>query len=141
MESQGIRKWAGGKWNSIERGARNAEKGRVVGEHRTLNVEHRRAEGLERLTFYFLFSIEFNKLKTGVQSMNEEASQEFKIEGLDSLIFANRKLEGMRLIREQRGCELDESLRIFSNRYRQLRAEDPEGFICDHERYWEGFYS
>jgi hypothetical protein len=63
------------------------------------------------------------------------------ISGLDSLIFANRKLEGMRIIREQLGCELSEALRIYSDRYRQLRAQDPGEFNCNHEQYWEGFGS
>jgi len=95
--------------------------------------------GVSRSRRLFYVAVSAKLSSSGV--VNEEKPIDFRIEGLDSLIFANRKLEGMRLIREQLGCELSESLRIYSELYKQLRTQDPAGFNCTHEQYWEGFHS
>jgi hypothetical protein len=73
--------------------------------------------------------------------MNEGSSEEIGGDRLDELIFASRKFDAFDLIRKQRGCGLGESVMLFSERYRELRAKSSERFVCSHEQYWEGFYS
>ncbi|HWY78357.1 MAG TPA: hypothetical protein VN281_22270 [Verrucomicrobiae bacterium] len=47
---------------------------------------------------------------------------------LDNLIFSNRKLEAIKLIRERRNVDLAAAMELFSARYSQLRAICPERF-------------
>jgi hypothetical protein len=68
----------------------------------------------------------------------EDQSLESK---LDELIIANRKLEALLLLRQERGLSIPEALDAFTARYKQLRAEAPDRFTCDDKKYWEGFYS
>jgi hypothetical protein len=60
---------------------------------------------------------------------------------LDGLIFSNRKLEAMLLLRRQQGLGLAEAIEGLASRYQELRATFPERFTCDDAEYWKGFYS
>ena len=60
---------------------------------------------------------------------------------LDELIFANRKLELLQILRERHSCTLAEAIQVFTERYNVLRKGEPDRFIVSHGDYWAGFYS
>jgi len=60
---------------------------------------------------------------------------------LDNLIFLNRKLDAIQLLRQQRGLTLAAATDALTCRYRELRAGSPSQFTCDDEEYWRGFFS
>lgn len=60
---------------------------------------------------------------------------------LDDLIFANRKLDAIQLLRQQRNLGVAAATEALSCRYRELRANSPERFTCTDEDYWRGFKS
>jgi len=60
---------------------------------------------------------------------------------LDKLIFSNRKLDAIHLLRQQRGLTLTAATDALTCRYRELRAGSPGQFTCDDEEYWRGFFS
>ena len=39
------------------------------------------------------------------------------------------------------GLDIGGGQEIVYDRYRQLRAERPSEFACDHDEYWSGYYS
>ncbi len=73
--------------------------------------------------------------------MRHPSSQYSEAEALDILIFSNRKLEALQLLRSQRGISLAEATESLAARYRQLRAESPDRFTCGDTEYWLGFQS
>ena len=73
--------------------------------------------------------------------MSRPSPQHSETEALDGLIFSNRKLEALQLLRDQRGISLAEATAALSSRYRQLRVESPNRFTCDDAEYWQGFHS
>jgi hypothetical protein len=60
---------------------------------------------------------------------------------IDKAIFANMKLPAIKEIRALAGCGISDAVFMLSDRYKMLRAESPERFVCSHEECWEGFYS
>jgi hypothetical protein len=74
-------------------------------------------------------------------SPNIESSQSSQSDALDDLIFANRKLEAVQLLRKQHGFNIAEATEVLSRRYRELRATDSARFACSDEEYWRGFHS
>jgi hypothetical protein len=73
--------------------------------------------------------------------MNSPNEQPSGSEAIDRLIFAGHRIQAVRLICEQRGCNLPDALDALVARYRELRASRPDGFACDEEAYWAEFYS
>jgi hypothetical protein len=69
-------------------------------------------------------------------------SQRPALEGeLDNLIFSNRKLDAIKLLRHERGLTLSAATEALTSRYRELRAGSPSRFTCGDEEYWHGFFS
>jgi len=60
---------------------------------------------------------------------------------LDNLIFSNRKLDAIQMLRQQRGLTLAAATEALACRYRELRAGSSSKFTCDDEEYWRGFLS
>ena len=60
---------------------------------------------------------------------------------LDELIFTNQKLKAFLLLKQRDGLSLADALTVFTARYDKLRTTGPDRFVCDHDKYWEGFYS
>jgi hypothetical protein len=73
--------------------------------------------------------------------MNYQPSQHAKTNELDRLIFANRKLDALQLLRDRRGISLAEATATLTVRYQQLRADFSDQFTCDDAEYWRGFHS
>jgi len=72
--------------------------------------------------------------------MNQEQNQSDGID-IDELIFKKSIIPGIVAIRNHHGCSLHEALSAFEERYKVLRAERPERFICGEAEYWKNFYS
>ncbi len=60
---------------------------------------------------------------------------------LDQAVVDNRKLHGIRVIREWTGASHTEALETYYHRYIELRRTSPTRFLDPHEDYWDGFYS
>jgi hypothetical protein len=73
--------------------------------------------------------------------MSSELPSQGGVEELDELIFANRKIEAIRLLREQRGLTLARATDALAVRYRELRRSSAARFTCDHAQYWQDFQS
>jgi hypothetical protein len=73
--------------------------------------------------------------------VSEDATDHSVDRELDELIFANRKLDVIQMLRRQRRLDAKAATDAFASRYRQLRANFPDRFTCDDEEYWRGFYS
>ena len=72
--------------------------------------------------------------------MEHEQDQPEEID-IDELIFSKSIIPGIVALRNRRGCSLHEALSAFEQRYKVLRAEQPERFVCDETEYWKNFYS
>ncbi|MGW1515730.1 hypothetical protein [Streptomyces sp. NPDC002287] len=59
----------------------------------------------------------------------------------DREIFAGRILPGIKAIREDLGCSLQEAFLTFHARYEVLQLEQPDAFAVARGEYWAGFYS
>ncbi len=73
--------------------------------------------------------------------MDSRASTPLPETELDELIFANQIIKAIGLLRERNGLSIPNALKAFTNRYNELRVSEPSRFVCDHDKYWEGFYS
>jgi hypothetical protein len=73
--------------------------------------------------------------------MKSEPASQGSVEELDDLIFANRKIEAIRLLRERRGLSLAAATEAVAVRYGELRRSATDRFICGDAEYWQGFYS
>jgi hypothetical protein len=60
---------------------------------------------------------------------------------IDEHILQNRIINGIKAIKEATGAGLREAGDIFHDRYDMLRASRSGDFVCDHDEYWNGFYS
>jgi hypothetical protein len=60
---------------------------------------------------------------------------------IDPLIFACNILGAIQAIRSALGCGIVDAIEVHVERYRELRAEQPERFRCPHEEYWRETYS
>lgn len=62
---------------------------------------------------------------------------------IDALLFEDRPLLAVVAIRAsvESSLELRMAADIMHERYRKLRAEQPERFDCDEKSYWDGWYS
>lgn len=59
---------------------------------------------------------------------------------LDNLIFSNRKLEAVQLLRHQ-GLTMAAAIEALVARYKQLHSDFPGRFVCDDAEYWQDFRS
>ena len=60
---------------------------------------------------------------------------------VDELIFINRKLEAIRLMKHSLHISLNDCVDLLVWRFRKLYQSRKEAFRCDLESYWEGFIS
>jgi len=72
--------------------------------------------------------------------MNQEPNQPDGID-IDELIFKKSIIPGIVALRNYHGGSLREALSAYEGRYKILRAEQPERFICGEAEYWKNFYS
>ena len=73
--------------------------------------------------------------------MSQNCFNDPESDEIDNLIFSNRKLEAVRLIRKLRNVDLAGAIELLNSRYRELRAARPERFTCSDAEYWQGSYS
>lgn len=64
-----------------------------------------------------------------------------KLQELDKLIYGNDKLEYVMQYRKTTGCGIPEAITALTERYKELRKNNPNQFSCSDEEYWKGFYS
>lgn len=60
---------------------------------------------------------------------------------IDALILSRRIVPALRSLREWTGISLGEAIDLHHTRYRQLREERPDDFVCSDADYWVGVYS
>ena len=72
--------------------------------------------------------------------MNDQSPERQSAEHLDSLIFSKRKLKAIQLLR-RRGLTLAAATEALAARYKQLRSDSPDRFVCGDAEYWQGSHS
>lgn len=60
---------------------------------------------------------------------------------IDALIRSGQILQPLKLLKEWLGVRLPEAMEFHHARYRQLREERPDDFLCSDAEYWDGVYS
>jgi hypothetical protein len=60
---------------------------------------------------------------------------------IDQGILRREILKTLMAIRAAKSIGLKQAIDIYHERYRKLRENRPDEFVCDDQTYWEGVYS